>query len=135
MRRLQEHLQAQGEMLEECSRRARQPCHWRLRSAWIGEFVRLSNALTETALVSGTLEKAATLDPVTALLLTNLRLPKLPALPKEGETPSPKIRKTTSRQISNPISDLAKPSCTAASSEIQRRSAERQSQCAEVRLP
>jgi hypothetical protein len=86
---LSRHLRAQAEMLEEFSRRAMAATDWRMRSAWIGEFVRLSHALTATALVSGSFEKVQTLNPLASALLVSLRLPKLPALPKEGDHPSP----------------------------------------------
>ena len=58
------------------------------RSAWIGMFLRLTEALTETAFVGVTLERAGNSAPRVAPLPNGLRLPKLPAFPQEG-TPTP----------------------------------------------
>ena len=134
-RRLQEHLQAQGEMLEECSRRARQPCHWRLRSAWIGAFVRLSNALTETALVSGTLEKAAHARSGDGASADQPASAKTACSAERGGDTLPQNPQNNLKANFQSDQRFGEASCTAASSEIQRWSAERQSQCAEVRLP
>jgi len=109
LRALQEQLRVQVEFGQECRKRACAAPDWRLKSAWTGVFLQASRALAETGFVLGTLEHAGTLAPEVALLLAHLRLPKLPALPKEeeGPPPPPDFRKTTPGRISRQISPLA----------------------------
>jgi hypothetical protein len=108
LRALQMHGWAQAELLEEFRERAASAGDPRLCSAWIGLFVKLCDALTETGGLLGRLERTATLEPNVARLLVNLRLPKLPVLTaeKEGIPPTPQFPKTTAKGISSPNSEL-----------------------------
>ena len=72
-------------------------------------FLKLTDALTETAFVWGSLEKAGTLDSLTALLVANLYLPKLPALPGEGTPPALNFRKTTSGRLPSKFNGVYRP--------------------------
>ena len=74
-------------MLKECRRRAVAARDWRMKSAWIGVFIRLSDALIETACVWGSLEKVGVPGPLPTSLLAKLCMPDLPELPKEGTPP------------------------------------------------
>jgi hypothetical protein len=55
-------------------------------------FIRVSNAMTETAKVLARIEAAPALS-AHALLALGLPLPRLPRLPEEGGVPPRKIRK------------------------------------------
>src|SRR4051812_42216110 len=99
---LEEQARAQMELLRECRRRAVVARDERMRSTWIGVFIRLSDALTETAFAWGSLEKVGVLDTLPGSLLAKLCLPMLPPLPQQEGTPPPRdFRKTTSDKIHN----------------------------------
>ena len=103
---LQEYLRAQSELNNECLSRAVSACDPRLKSAWIGVFVRLCDAVVANGHAIADLKHA----PGPISLPVRWRLPKLPSLPKmEGGTPPPPhFHKTTSSGISCEISGLAK---------------------------
>jgi hypothetical protein len=104
---LQEYLQAQSELNNECLRRAVSACDPRLKSAWIGVFVRLCDAVVANGHAIADLKHL----PGHVIPPVRLCLPRLPALPKmEGGTPPPPhFHKTTSGGISCETSSLAKP--------------------------
>ncbi|HEY4115474.1 MAG TPA: hypothetical protein VGM17_15565, partial [Rhizomicrobium sp.] len=99
---LHEHVWGQLKLLQECQHRAEAARDWRACAAWTATFVRVSNAMTETAKVLARAEQAAALS-AHALAALALPLPKLPHLPREGGVPPSQNPKTTSEGISNKI--------------------------------
>src|SRR5690349_8885753 len=93
-RALEEHLRAQVTLAEECRGRAVAARDPRLASAWIGHFIRVSNAMAATGGAIARLRHAG--SGAAMLTLPALRLPGLPPLPDEGEEVPQRIRKTTS---------------------------------------
>ena len=105
---LQEHLRAQLRLIDRFRERARMAGDPRLTSAWIRQFVRVSNAMAETGNTMARLKWTPGAD---ALALPALCLPVLPLFPGEG-TPTPsKDLKTTSGQFCSRISSLSSPAC------------------------
>src|ERR1051325_9771066 len=84
-RALEEHLRAQLTLATACRDRAFAAPDPRLRSAWIGPFIRISNAMAATGSAIARLQ-AARGAPIPGLFA--LGLPDLPVLPEErGPTP------------------------------------------------
>src|SRR5437763_12210288 len=93
--RLEEEVRAQVTLLMVCRDRAVVALgNPRLCSAWIGHFVRLSNAMAATGSAIAALRHADGDAAVPAF-----RLPALPRLPEEGEGVPSKFCKTTARRI------------------------------------
>jgi hypothetical protein len=107
-RALEEHLRAQLILAEGCRGRAVAARHSRLKSAWIGHFARVSNAM---AAAGSTLARVIhTPGDAANMRLVALRLPALPALPKvEGYPPPREFPKTTSGEITSKLSGLSFP--------------------------
>lgn len=125
MSALKDQLRAQAELMQECRRRAVAARDPRMASALTDIFIRLCDAMTETAFVSGSLGQAGTLGPLAVVLLANLRLPKLPDFPEEGEGPPRGFCKTTAGGIQNEISGLEAWLSSPACGEVDRRAAAR----------
>ena len=88
---LRDHAREQLGLLEECRRRTKEACPPEACSAWVGVFLRVSRALTETALVLGRIEAAPEFS-ATALAALKLRLPVLPPPPPPSGVPLPRKR-------------------------------------------
>jgi hypothetical protein len=86
---LQASLQTQSELNEACLKRVVSANDPKTKSAWIGVFVRLCDAVVANAHAIADLEHAR--GPVS--MPERLRLPKLPCLPEEGRHPLPKSAK------------------------------------------
>lgn len=104
MSALDRHLREQLRLIQGLRERARTAGDLRLKSAWIGQFVRVSNAMAMTGNAMARLKWAPGAD---HLVLPALCLPVLPLLPEEGDPPPSKNRKTTSGTIYSGISRLA----------------------------
>src|ERR1043166_2005800 len=95
LRALEEHLQAQGILATACCDQAFAAQDWRLRSAWIGHFTRILEAMTAAgnAVVRlqapGGRPPPAARPPPPAFPSPRLRLPSLPLVPEEEEDPLP----------------------------------------------
>jgi hypothetical protein len=100
---LEEHLWAQSQLNDGILKRAGAAGDPRLRCAWIRQFTRILHAMAMTGSAMAQLKWAPAAD---TLVLSALRLPALPLLPKEADPPLSKNLKTTSRQICNRISSL-----------------------------
>jgi len=100
IRALEGHLSAQLTLLKACRARAAAFPDATLSQAWIGHFIRLTNAMAAVGGGIANIRHAATSVP-----LLCLRLPALPRLP--GEAGPFTFWKTTSGEFCKPISGLA----------------------------
>src|ERR1043166_10343084 len=87
LRALEEHLQAQGILATACCDQAFAAQDWRLRSAWIGHFTRILEAMTAAGNAVVRLQAAGGRSPPPALASFPLPLPRLPPVPGEVEGP------------------------------------------------
>jgi hypothetical protein len=106
-RALEEHLRAQLTLGEQCCDRATAARNPRLKSAWIGHFVRISNGMAVTGSALARVIHAK--DDAVGMSLLPLRLPGSPRLSEQGYPPQSKIRKTTPGGISHAIRELENP--------------------------
>ena len=105
---LEEQLRAQLRLIDGFQARARTAADPRLKSAWIGQFVRVSNAMALTGNAMARLKWAPGAE---TRALHALCLPALPLLPGEGDPPPSKNLKTTSGPIYSGIRSLSSPAC------------------------
>jgi hypothetical protein len=89
LRGLEEHLQAQGILATACRDQAMAAQDWRLRSAWIGHFTRIFQAMTAAGNAVVRLQAAGGRSVPSAFASFRLRLPSLPLVPEEEEDPLP----------------------------------------------
>src|ERR1043166_4067233 len=89
LRALEEHLQAQGILATACCDQAFAAQDWRLRSAWIGHFTRILEAMTAAGNAVVRLQAAGGRPPPPASPPSPPRLPSLPLVPEEEEDPLP----------------------------------------------